>query len=273
MTKSKRRHADDLANTSASSSEQQQQQFASLSSRIGNLEKLLQQLIKANDPDKDNANPIDQLTFRLDKLEQLVATLVKQFPNCETANVQNMNGHNNGTTSAPRNIPWGCPPPFGPSQFTRMMNDAIIDSETIKEKSMRAVVERLPEHLNELDVVKQIADECGLLAEIDLKNVHRHPRTAREGSTRPRIVKIPFSSQKFRNLFLYKFRSTLSKMPVIPHNLIARRDMTHNESSILYDLRKKAYEANQAAGMFKYIVVDLELKALSNPKPLRTRDL
>ncbi|KAL3101849.1 hypothetical protein niasHS_003258 [Heterodera schachtii] len=69
MTKSKRRHADDLANTSASSSEQQQQQFASLSSRIGNLEKLLQQLIKANDPDKDNANPIDQLTFRLDKLQ------------------------------------------------------------------------------------------------------------------------------------------------------------------------------------------------------------
>ena len=70
---------------------------------------------------------------------------------------------------------------------------------------------------------------------------------------------------------MYKFRSTVLKMPVIPHNLIARRDMTSNELKILYDLRKQAFEANQAAGVYKYIVVDLELRTLTNPKPLRSR--
>ncbi|KAL3085505.1 hypothetical protein niasHS_009432 [Heterodera schachtii] len=264
MPKSKRRHDDDLANTSASSSEQQ---FAAFSHRIDNLEKLLQQLLQAHGKEKVAANSLDQLNLRLEKLEGLVASLVAQT----ATNPQNINGHNNSNPTVAPKIPWGCPPQFGPSQIARMLNNAIVDSELIKQKSKRAVVERLPEHLNEKDVVKQIAEECGLLDEIDLDNVHRHPRTAREENAKPRIVKIPFSSQKSRNLFLYKFRSTLFKMPVIPHNLTARRDMTLSELQILYDLRKKAFEANQAAGVYKYIVIDLELKTLSNPKPLRTR--
>uniref|UniRef100_A0A915NHU6 Uncharacterized protein n=1 Tax=Meloidogyne floridensis TaxID=298350 RepID=A0A915NHU6_9BILA len=126
--------------------------------------------------------------------------------------------------------------------------------EIIEEKSKRAVLEKLPEEINEKEVIKSIVEKCGLEKDLIEEEIHRHPRQKSESNTKARIIKIPFRTVKARNTFLK----------------IVRRDMTMSELSILYNLRSKAYAANQNCGQYKYVVNDLTIKELPNPKPFKT---
>ncbi|KAL3119692.1 hypothetical protein niasHT_008528 [Heterodera trifolii] len=152
-----------------------------------------------------------------------------------------------------------------------MITEAIINSEQLKEKSTRAVIEKLPEAMDERALVEQIAEECGIKDKLS-PDIHRHPRTTPEsGAKRDRIVKVPFLDKFSRDKFLYNFRNALKKFSNLPQFIKVRRDMTQSELKILYSMRQQAYQANIAAGEYKYFVVDLEIKSLKNPRPLRTR--
>ena len=174
-----------------------------------------------------------------------------------------------------RSTQWGQPPSHIQNvQFVRLVNSAVLNSETIKEKSTRAVIEKLPEGYGQPeDLVEQIAKECGVEEELIKEDVHRHPREmkSREKTGKARILKVPFRTQVARDHFIWHFREGLRKNSAFPQNLSIRRDMTRAELDILYDLRRQAWEDNKTEGLFKYIVVDLQIKELSNPKPLRTR--
>ncbi|KAL3100507.1 hypothetical protein niasHT_028902 [Heterodera trifolii] len=152
-----------------------------------------------------------------------------------------------------------------------MITEAIINSEQLKEKSTRAVIEKLPGAMDERALVEQIAEECGIKDKLS-PDIHRHPKTPPEsGAKRDRIVKVPFLDKFSRDKFLYNFRNALKKFPNLPQFIKVRRDMIQCELKILYSLRQQAYQANIAAGEYKYFVVDLEIKSLKNPRPLRTR--
>ncbi|KAL3093855.1 hypothetical protein niasHT_014904 [Heterodera trifolii] len=125
--------------------------------------------------------------------------------------------------------------------------------------------------MDERALVEQIAEECGIKDKLS-PDIHRHPKTPPEsGAKRDRIVKVPFLDKFSRDKFLYNFRNALKKFPNLPQFIKVRRDMTQSELKILYSLRQQAYQANIAAGEYKYFVVDLEIKSLKNPRPLRTR--
>lgn len=135
------------------------------------------------------------------------------------------------------------------------------------------VIERLPEHIDAAELVENIAQECGVADKLIKEEVHRHPNNVRVTKAgekeKPRILKVPFVDQTSRDHFLRNFRKSLPKIPNAPKNLSVRRDMTPPELSLLYDLRRKAYEANVASGLFKHIVVDLRIETLKNPQPFK----
>ena len=214
---------------------------------------------------------------RLDKLEKLVEELVSNSKNqchCSASEFPQANNGTNGTSSTQ----WGQPPPFlrppflQPGSITQMINNAIIDSEQVKEKSMRAVLEKVPEGMDVNAMVKKVAEDCGIAEHLKLDDVHRHPWTvvgSDQSNKKPRIVKVPFVSRKYRDIFIKNFRKTIKNNKNFPQNVTVRRDMTHSELQVLYDLRRQAYSMNQAENLFKYIVVDLSIITLKNPHPLR----
>lgn len=165
---------------------------------------------------------------------------------------------------------WGHPPAAtDPGTLTRMINNAILDAETVKEKSKRAVIEKLPESMDAAAIVQQIAAECGVADELQVEDIHRHPATIRESAKgKNRILKIPFKTKKGRDTFLYGFRNAVKNISTIPQKITVRRDMTKAELAILYSLRREAYEKNKLENLFKYIVVDLSFVTLKSPRPL-----
>ncbi|KAL3072233.1 hypothetical protein niasHT_035494 [Heterodera trifolii] len=201
-------------------------------------------------------NPaLNSIIQRLEKLENLVQQLVEGENRCGNrfADPQHASHSSSVPISSNGTVQWGQPPPFaGTGLVSRMITEAIINSEQLKEKANRAVIEKLPEAMDERALVEQIADECGVKDKLS-PDIHRHPKTrpADGGVKRDRILKVPFMD---------KFS---------PYQV--RRDMTQNELKILYSLRQQAYQANIAAGEYKYFVVDLEIRSLKDPHPLRTR--
>ena len=134
-----------------------------------------------------------------------------------------------------------------PAYLTRLINDAILNSEELLAKSKKVVIERAPESLDLNNIIKTVSEECGVEADILLDGVHRHPSRELKDSPnkRPRIVKIPFATKKSRDIFLFSFRKILRKNTSFPQFLTIRRDMTKQELSILYEIRKHAYCMNQ----------------------------
>lgn len=195
-------------------------------------------------------------------VEQLVETLVNRNNNSINGNPNNFNQHfsNTNANRYPSNQ-WGCPPP---AAIFRAINSAVSNADLVTKKSKSAVLERLPEGMDEKEAVRELAEKCELLDKIDLDNVHRHGKEKNNGKAR--IIKIPFQDSQSRNQFLYSFRQALHGTN-FPKNLSARRDMLPNELTILYDLRREAYELNKQANARKYIVVDLEIRTLNKPIP------
>jgi len=176
------------------------------------------------------------------------------------------------------NTLWGCTPLniyssnlSSQCQIAQTINNAIINSETIKAKSMRAVIEKLPE-VNDEGMVRSLVKECGLEDKVNFAGIHRHPPHKDNKSSKPHILKIPFTDTKSRDTFLYSFRKCVKSLPNVPKNITARRDMTQYELNILYNLRKQAYDLNVRENLFKYFVVDLEIRKMSHPKPLKVKN-
>jgi hypothetical protein len=260
-------HVTERRQNSGSNKQQQQKaenfaqssELVAANARIASLEDLVKKLLSNNNNKNENSDndPIALLNSRLDRLESLVHSLADRLDNNITTN----NTSSQQQQSIPTANRWGCPPA---GVLFRAINDAVSNSELVSKKSKSAVLERLPEDVDEKDAVKELAEQCGLLGEIDLENVHRHPKEKKNDKNR--IVKIPFTNNQSRNQFLFKFRPALHKTD-FPKNLSVRRDMLPMELSTLYDLRREAYHLNKAANAFKYVVVDLEIRTLPKPKP------
>lgn len=153
-----------------------------------------------------------------------------------------------------------------PATLTRAMHAAILDQQTIIEKSRRAVIEKLPEEIDECALIRQIAIESGVSDDL-LEGIHRHPKEANLNG-RARIIKVPFATTKARNNFIYNFRKSIRSLN-IPHKITVRRDMTRSELDILYANRKSAYDQNKQLGLFKFVALDLSIITLTNPQPFK----
>ncbi|KAL3123859.1 hypothetical protein niasHT_004953 [Heterodera trifolii] len=220
--------------------------------RLDRLEKLVSSL-----------NPSINATIveRLDRLELLVQKLVND--NTKDRSAGDSMSFSNSTPS----VLWGQPPPHT-RMVTQMVNNAVLDSEEIIAKSKRAVLEKVPEQIDAVELVRKVAAERGLMDEVIFEEIHRHPKLQLP-SGKNRIVKVPFVVKKNRDIFLKNFRKTLTKFIQFPKNVSVRRDLTRPELNLLYELRRKAYAMNQSENMFKYVVVDLSIITLKTPHPLR----
>lgn len=166
---------------------------------------------------------------------------------------------------------YGEPPSY--AAITRTILQVVNDADKAKEKSCRAVIERLPEKATETETkesdtktLEKIANASEKEFKIITDDSHR------SGPTRPgrnRILKVQFSTQKERDTFLRSFRSSVKKCPEVHQKITARRDMTDTELKLLYNLRRQCFEQNQKSGLFRYIVQDLEIKELPDPKEFK----
>jgi len=116
--------------------------FRNFEQRFQKIENLLLQIIPENN--SDNEPPLARLEKRLDKLEKVVHSLVASLKQQKIG--QNSNFTSDFTPQTTNTIsPWGCPPDL----IIRHVNAAMLDREIIEEKSKRAVLEKLPEEINE----------------------------------------------------------------------------------------------------------------------------
>lgn len=240
--------------------------------RLDRIEKLVEKL--ANKSSNNDSTVQPDWADRLERLEARVEELINLVQHQQQQ--QSAEGNRLPSSRPAAAVPWGCPPPcldLNPSLLSGMVNYAATHPETVQSKSKRAVIERVPEDVDAKALVQNIVEECGLADKLVADEVHRHPATVRESGNgmpqKPRILKVPFIDQISRDLFLRRFRKNLPKIENAPRNLLVRRDMTPPELSLLYELRKRAYEANASLNQFKFIVVDLRIETLQNPKPFK----
>jgi len=201
-------------------------------------------------------------------IEQIVRSIIQEIiPN-----------FNNTTTTTNTSQPWGSHPfsnnNFEPplQHFIDISNYNTSHQETIINKSKTAVVEKFPESDGDNNLLREIVNECGLGEELDEKEIHRHAGKREANVSKPKIYKIHFKSSQSRDKFLKTFRKVVKSNPQkYPQQSFCRRDMSPPELKLLYSLRKQAYELNKNLNLYKFIVVDLKIMELSNPRPLRTR--
>ncbi|KAH7715676.1 zinc finger protein [Aphelenchoides avenae] len=157
-----------------------------------------------------------------------------------------------------------------PFDIAAVASQVIADQQVAERKKLRAVLEGIDEQSPEEDValIRDIAEKCGVAAELDAEHIHRHGRGQQD---RGRIIKVPFSSFDARNKFLRSFASakkSLDLRSTFP-KVSARRDLTPLELKTHYALKKRAYLLNRECMLYKYHYVDLKIVTLPNPKPLR----
>ncbi|KAI1696800.1 hypothetical protein Ddc_20135 [Ditylenchus destructor] len=169
---------------------------------------------------------------------------------------------------------YGEPPSY--AAITRTILQVVNDADKAKEKSCRAVIERLPEQATDSETEesdKQTLEKVARASEKEYQIIsEKCHRSGPKREGRNRILKVQFQSQKERDIFLRSFRSSVKKCPNVNQKITARRDMTDTELKLLYDLRRQCFELNAKSGLFKYIVQDLEIKELQNPKEFKVKN-
>ncbi|KAI1694090.1 hypothetical protein DdX_20298 [Ditylenchus destructor] len=141
----------------------------------------------------------------------------------------------------------------------------------LKDKSLRAVIEFLPEAANETTTVEQdrsfvesVATAMGNSG-VQFDSIKRHGNKV---ENRHRILKVPFDTTENRNQFIRKFRVTVNTLQN-PPNVRIRRDMVQSELELLRQCRAECREKNEKANEMRFYVQDLEIKEAASPKPLR----
>uniref|UniRef100_A0A914P0A3 Uncharacterized protein n=1 Tax=Meloidogyne incognita TaxID=6306 RepID=A0A914P0A3_MELIC len=147
--------------------------------------------------------------------------------------------------------------------------------DTINKKSKIAVVEKMPFMSEEDDkrIIEEIVSKCNLGDKLD-KNTppFRHTtKFSQTNSSRPQLIKIPFIDNVSRNYFIQQFHSITRNISTIPNNVFARRDLSPPELQFLYQLRRHAYSLNNSCGLYKYVISDLHIRELKNPRPLKNK--
>uniref|UniRef100_A0A914MJA5 Uncharacterized protein n=1 Tax=Meloidogyne incognita TaxID=6306 RepID=A0A914MJA5_MELIC len=72
-------------------------------------------------------------------------------------------------------------------------------------------------------------------------------------------------------IFIQQFHSISRTISTIPNNVFARRDLSPPELQFLYQLRRHAYSLNNSCGLYKYVISDLHIRELKNPRPLKNK--
>ncbi|KAI1695910.1 hypothetical protein DdX_04073 [Ditylenchus destructor] len=219
----------------------------------------------------------ENLRKSLEALTQTTADQSKAITNLTDTNAKVTVALINAQNDAKTKPQYGQPPIL--TNLSNVLTDAIAEGELRREKSKRAVIEKLPEKPDneqttaaDKEFVKQIAHAIGIPdSEIDIDATHRHGmRNPNPAKHRP--IKVHFYSTKVRNQFMYGFNSAIKSL-TIQTNAFTRRDMTPTELKILYAQRQKAYEMNAECGQLKYYVVDLDLRERPNPKTLAKKNV
>ncbi|KIH50203.1 hypothetical protein ANCDUO_19720 [Ancylostoma duodenale] len=155
------------------------------------------------------------------------------------------------------------------------------DSRTVAEKSCRITWVGIDEQIDEpatiafdREAVKEVIECSGdedLLAEWRGRqiDVRRHPPIRNDShDRRPRIIKITLRNQELRDkLLAYMKKGRLSLTKHCVHSY-ARNDYTKEELEYDRALRKKAGMLNHHEGRLIYVVRDLSIHKLRNPRPL-----
>lgn len=127
------------------------------------------------------------------------------------------------------------------------------------------------------EAIKEVVETSGdevLLSEFNSGRItfHRHPKFRKQAdSQRPRIIKISLGSQELRDRMLEHMRSGRQSLTKDYVHSYARTDYTREELDYDRSLRKKAGIMNRQEGKLLYIVRDLAIHKLSNPRDLPAR--
>lgn len=153
---------------------------------------------------------------------------------------------------------------------------ANIDLQRYPEKSTQAVICNIPEHdtpeeTDDADIaaLKTMFQATSLKEKWDKGEVQwfRHPKDApRDSKRRGRPIKVKLASQQDQETFIKEANkvrhSTFTDQP----HLFVRRDLTPKELEIDSELRRECGKRNQQLGLIKYVVRDLEIHEIKNPK-------
>ncbi|KAH7709875.1 hypothetical protein AAVH_22840 [Aphelenchoides avenae] len=163
-------------------------------------------------------------------------------------------------------------PPQQPFDVAAIASRVLAEQQSAEKKKLSAVIERLPEQSAEEDiaVVTEIAERCGVKDELNTERIHRH---GREQPERGRIIKVPFSTSHARDKFLQNFASVKknfysARFP----SITVRRDLTPLELQTHHALKKQAWDMNLSCKLYKFHYTNLRIVTLPDPKPLRIRD-
>ena len=151
-----------------------------------------------------------------------------------------------------------------------VVSQVIADQHAAERKTLRAVIEFVPEQTEDEDraLVAAIAEKCGVAEQLDADHIHRHGKMRDD---RGRIMKVPFNSTDARNLFIRKFNSVKNspEIKALCDRMYVRRDLTPLELKTHHSLKKRAYDQNAACGLYQFHYSDLRIITLPDPQPLR----
>ncbi|KAH7716651.1 PHD-finger family protein [Aphelenchoides avenae] len=151
-----------------------------------------------------------------------------------------------------------------------VVSQVIADQHAAERKTLRAVIEFVPEQSEEADraLVTAIAEKCDVAEQLDADHIHRHGKPRED---RGRIMKVPFKSTEARNQFIRKFNSVKNspEIKALCDRMYVRRDLTPLELKTHHALKKRAYDQNAACGLYQFHYSDLRIITLPDPQPLR----
>ena len=159
-----------------------------------------------------------------------------------------------------------------PTEVHDIVLHTITEQKLLKEKSLRAVVENLPESSaddltvqHDIEVIESIAEHIGVIADLQADMIHRHGQKRENGA---RILKVPFSNVPARDRFIRFFnQSKPETLKNLPRSVKCRRDLTPTELKIHHAKKKECFQLNKDANALKYFYRDLRIFA--NPQPYR----
>lgn len=150
------------------------------------------------------------------------------------------------------------------------------DLEKYPEKNYQAVICNFPEHDDPEKTLNEDRTFLGtLFRESSLKKkweegeiqYFRHPKDAPRNSKRQgRPIKLKFPTAEYQVQFLKEANQIRRNTFPTLHHVFARRDLNPTELQIDQDLRKECGIRNQECGLIKYVVRDLEVYTIKNPK-------
>ena len=157
-----------------------------------------------------------------------------------------------------------------PANLELAVSSAIEEIEMKKDKSLRAVVERLPElesdeitEANDKQKILKMGEKMNLTEQLIPSLVHRH---GRKNDKFPRVIKVSFKTGEARNQFIRQFNRYRDEcFGASQMKPTCRRDMTPNELEKQRKLRKECYDRNLKAGVFQYFYRDLHIYECSKP--------